>query len=645
MGWEQRADALDSAPATSSGWESRADSLPDETPHKIEAARIGLEGPGSKDTDEIKLAPNQPVNAISKSLDNHGDLYIANHPVEAAKGVGNAIVGGVKDLGRSLSNANDQAAQVILHPSTLGDIRFRSEAMRGVNDTVMPYLGNRIVEAIGGPAKDSESDKAAYPNARTFGGVAGMAVPVPVGEAVSLAVKGAKVLAEGAAERTVERAAVGYGERVGKRARTKLEAKEGAPLRNVLADEPELVKKAFAADPERAAAAKTVLEKGRADSKEIYRERDIEAGRKPVAQEIIARAEVKEQEAYAKLQEAKQFPEGTEQNLAAKRDALPILQESQKLRRDAAKKISGSRVHGIRPTDAIPKWDARISELKGGNQSDRDAAKVLEDLRDKFKERYSDPNEIIPTEKLRDEQSDYQLRGYGKAPAGDAALTASIRANMEASKIVGEPIWEHVTGMPYKDAIAMAEANPNSVAGRLLKANEKISVANNILAGLEARKGMAAPKASRIDNLINGIHGASAVVSHGATVPLTIAMKAIPHIPAVVDKGLIGLGKIAEKIPEGPATYNPIGSVVGKAKDIVNKMAEIQAKYPRNTQLGAVDLSDLVNALPKGFMKNRKNLDEAKRLANIAMDKSLPDEKRNGAIRTALDLLKDFGNE
>ena len=107
--------------------------------------------------------------------------------VSGLKEIGQGALGTLKSIGSGIMSANRGAAEVIQHPvATLGDERFRTEAMRGVNDTVMPFVGNRLVEAVGGPPKESESDKAAFPDARALGGAAGMAVPIP-GKARSLA--------------------------------------------------------------------------------------------------------------------------------------------------------------------------------------------------------------------------------------------------------------------------------------------------------------------------------------------------------------------------------------------------------------------------------------------------------------------------
>lgn len=602
-------------------------------------------GPGSKDpSPDTSLAPAE-MPAFSVNVG-----QIAEHPIESVKAVGRDTIEGFKGIGRSLLGANKQASDLIFHPSIIADPRFRNESMRGVNDTIMPYVGNRLVEEIGGPPKEDAGDTAAYPNARSLGQAGGMLVPLPIGESISLAANGMKSLAKGATEREIDRAALALGERTGKKARTKLEAKEGEPLRSVLRNEPEMMSASRKSDDVRTKAAESIIEKGHKELSQIYRESDIAAGRKPVATDIIQRAEALEGEAYATMDAAKQFPEGTPQYLEANRNAHTALSESRKLRREAAEKISTSRVHGIRVGDVDAGWDAKIAELKkSALQSDRSAAKALEDLRDGFKEHYSDPNQIIPSEELRRVQTDYQHVGFQKADPKDPLTSANIFAHQEASKIVGDPIIKHVTGMDYAEAKAFADANPNSVAGKLFAANERVSVGNNILASIKARTGQ--PEKPFLKKLAGkvlhgGVHAVPAAITHGASLPITLGIEALPKIPSAVDKALIAGGKLADKAPRF-STINPIGEATKGIRSLVDKMAEVQAKSPRNPELGAIVIDDYIKQDPKleKYLKDRGKLEDAKRLANFAMDKSVDPEKRNAAIKEAMSLIEDFGNE
>lgn len=124
---------------------------------------------------------------------------------ERAKALGSSIGAGAAEVGRgalgtvtgfadTALRAKDQLNQVIAHPiDTLGDERFRAEAMRGVNDNI-PF-GNRLAEAVGGPPAESPSDAAAFPNARAAGNMAGLAVPLPIGETASALMSGARKVA------------------------------------------------------------------------------------------------------------------------------------------------------------------------------------------------------------------------------------------------------------------------------------------------------------------------------------------------------------------------------------------------------------------------------------------------------------------
>jgi hypothetical protein len=393
MGWKERADALPDGPIiepieSAPSWKKRAESLPDEP-------KVGLSGPGSKDADEIKLAPNEHVPELA----------------DIPKG----FVAGVKGMADTAVRANRQASSVIQHPlATLGNEQFRTETMRGVNDTIMPYIGNRAVEAIGGAPRESDADQAAFPDARPLGGVLGMAVPIPIGETVGAIKSGLGKAGANATERIIGREQ-----------------------------------------------AKIAL-RGAADDAETR--------------------------AAEKMVHSKSLPEGTPEYLAARREISDLMSEATKKRRELAK---------ITRAPSLP--------------------------------------EIL----------------------GHAALGA---------------------------------------------------------------------------------------VTHGVSLPYT-AYKIGKNAPQLADNALSKIGKLSEKIPNIGATYNPISAINKTTRGIVDRMAEIEAKHPRDYQMGAITLDHELSKLPPDFIQNRKNLDEAKRLARYALDKSLSDEERNKAIRESLDLIKDFGNE
>jgi len=640
MGWEERAEAIGVDSPSSGGWEARADALDSPEEKKKQQTAAGVENvkkfgkPFTPSTDPL-------ANQLSEE---RAQFRTKTDPAHL---IGQGFV----DLKNSAVSANRQAADLLTTDprKTIGNPQFRNETMRGVNDAVMPFVGNRLVEAIGGPARESPEDKAAFPNARSFGGAVGMAVPVPIGPAVKAVAKGVEKLGAGAAERQIDRAAVALGEGAGKRVRGKLQSKEGQPLRNVLGAEPEMMAAAHESDPVRAKAAETVIAKGQKDLQKIYTEADIAHGRQPVAAETIARAEDLESQAFRKMEEAKQFPEGTEQNLAAKRDAYPLISESQRLRREAAAKISSENVRGIRGNAPIDGWNARIAELRATKlPSDAKVADELTKLRDDYISTVGQ-DKIIPTAKLRAIQSDYQRVGFKKPSTLDES--PRVMAHQEASKIVGEPVIQHVTGMSYADARAAAEADKSSLAAKLFAANEKVEVGNNILAGIEARKGQV-PKPEKslarraVEKMAHGgAHAGAAILTHGASIPITVGAEALLRSPPYVDSALMKMGKLASKVPDY-GVVNPIASVVSGTRRAVNAAEALKSRVPRNRELGAIDIGSLTKD-PEidAAIKERRIVSEAKDRTKDALDKRLPEDERMKAIRDVLRTLGDMGNE
>lgn len=559
-------------------------------------------------------------------------------------------VQGFKDIGNAAVAANKQAGELLTTDprKTFGDPRFRNEAMRGVNDAVMPYVGNRLVEAIGGVPHESKEDAAAFPGARAFGNVAGSMVPVPVGPAVSAAARGIEKLGAAAGERQIDRAAVALGERASKRVRGKLESKEGQPLRNVLGSEPDMMAAAHQADPVRAKAAETVIAKGQKDLQNIYAESDMAAGRQPVATEEITKAERLEMEAFHELRAAKQYSEGTADNLSKKRDAYQFISEAQRLRREAAKKITSENVRGIRGNAPIEAWNSRIGELRSTKKpSDARTADELVKLRDEYT-KIVRQDQIIPSIQLRSIQSDYQRIGYKNPTNLDE--TPRVLAHQEASKIVGEPIIKHVTGMDYASAKAAAEADPKSLAARLFSANEKVEVGNNILAGIETRKGLKPQETSTAKKILKkvahgGGHVLPAALTHGASLPITVGAELALRSPPTIDRVLSAAGKAASKVPDYQVV-NPIGSLVQGIRNGVNKMEAVKSAVPRNPELGAVDIGSMPTRDDiEAAMKGRRQIAEAKDRTKDALDRRLSEEERQKAIREVLNTLGDLGNE
>jgi hypothetical protein len=137
--------------------------------------------------------------------------------------------------------------------------------------------------------------------------------------------------------------------------------------------------------------------------------------------------------------------------------------------------------------------------------------------------------DAVSPRELRDEQSAYQKKGYGKAMPGDDAGSARIAANREASKAVGDSVLEHVTGMDYEGARAAAAADPESLVAKLLKANEKINAANKIEAGIADRAGKAKPA-----------HGPMAVLKRVAAHAAAPALMGATHGPGAAIATAVG---------------------------------------------------------------------------------------------------------
>jgi hypothetical protein len=182
--------------------------------------------------------------------------------------------------------------------------------------------------------------------------------------------------------------------------------------------------------------------------------------------------------------------ENPELRAAAGNDAK-VAQVTAKLKQKAGgdlDRIYSSTTPEIDPDAPIAKLDARIAELRATKlPSSIKTAEALDKLRDDLETSIGQGHTSPQT--LRAIQTDYQKSGYGKALPGDDAASAKIAAYQEASKAVGDAVLEHVTGMDYKAAKAAAASDPQGIAAQLLKANDTISAANRIEAGIADRAG------------------------------------------------------------------------------------------------------------------------------------------------------------
>lgn len=250
---------------------------------------------------------------------------------------------------------------------------------------------------------------------------------------------------------------------------------------------------------------------------------------------------------------------------------------------------------------AVPvmKMDARIADLMKGTSEEAAAGHQLQKIRDELNDRFGARDAVSPRE-LRDEQTAYQKKAYGKAMPGDEPASARIAANAEAQKAVGDAVFEHVTGMDYAAAKAAAEADPQSLAARLIKANDTVNATNKIDATI-------ADRALRPQGA-TGIKGALARIAHHTAVPVVVgathgplaamgtavaqeALHAAPGairatartvdrvLPRVAEAGENATRKIATAFADdGAATPSNPSSVGSEYRASVRHLAELARK-------------------------------------------------------------------
>jgi hypothetical protein len=153
------------------------------------------------------------------------------------------------DLGRQAVGANDFAARALVHPvNTFGGGKAPAvgrEFMRGVNANI-PFA-NAGVEALGGPAAESEEDAKLAPGAQAAGSVAGLPVGNMVGGIAAKGIEAAAPLVRRAATSVIDSATRARADRIiegaqelgNKTVGTKIEIGKEA-LRDVLHNDPQL---------------------------------------------------------------------------------------------------------------------------------------------------------------------------------------------------------------------------------------------------------------------------------------------------------------------------------------------------------------------------------------------------------------------
>lgn len=220
---------------------------------------------------------------------------------------------------------------------------------------------------------------------------------------------------------------------------------------------------------------------------------------------------------------------------------------------------------GVQTDDAAANMSRTIARLMKGTSEERAVAKQLEIIRDEFQAAHGD-GAVIPSKQLRAEQSAYQKKGYGKGMPGDEAASARIAANRLASMDVGDVVIKHVTGMDYEQARAAAKADPKSVAGRLMRANDDIMVANRIQALTQSRAGANLGAPHRLTALIGGLKHSAATAAVGSTLGATAgalygggvtAMKALPYVRRGIDAAAVRAAPILDRAAASAPTANP----------------------------------------------------------------------------------------
>ena len=558
-----------------------------------------------------------------------------------------------KDIGHGVMEANRAVTHAIFHPvDTARSIAanptaYAREALRGVNDNIP--LANTAVQAIGGPAADSPEDAAAAPGVRALGGLAAAPVGGELlgGIAAKVAEKAAPVVA---------RAVQGIGESAEARniARTKeaLELKVNKGTRaglksdvvdQAIAESPEL-QKAAGNDAKVAEVTGRLRQNAGTALDQIYTE--SAAARAAGASDLQALSE-KATAARTRANElhAAAHPElglGDEMrkidapiseepslfDLARGIDApvsgsvaremgRPAFEAKQAARAEAAAKAAAeaksaegeafdlekqltaqqkavgdlTKAPPVDISKPVANVDERIADLKKGDVNDAAAAKKLQTLRDEFNNRLGERAEVT-TSDLRAEQSAYQKNGYAKNIAGDPDVSATILAHREMSKAVGDAVVEHVTGMKYEAAKAAAATDPGSIAAKVFKANDHISAANRIDAGI-------ADRASRVKPPTGPLAVVKRVASHavgpalmGATHgPLaglaTAAGQEVLHAaPGALRAGASAIDRgIAAGAARAAPALRSIGQAAGGGTMLQRIQAAAEAGNPRAAKL------------------------------------------------------------
>jgi hypothetical protein len=155
-------------------------------------------------------------------------------------------------------------------------------------------------------------------------------------------------------------------------------------------------------------------------------------------------------------------------------------------------------------------------------------------------------------------------------------------------------VLHKVLGMNYAEAQATAAADPNSLAAKLLRANQKISVANRILAATAAKEGKGTPSmlhemaTARHAGALGGAYmmghygGAPGKAIGGALIAHEVGKVALPHIAKAVDPLLARLSvqPVSPAIASTAAKMLKAGTQIASVNAIVHRMNQ-QAENAR----------------------------------------------------------------
>lgn len=509
-------------------------------PSLWERAKASASKFGGSIVDDVKGFGSGAVDAAKELVD---------HPIDAAKDTLTGVGRGFAGIYSALNGAGNQLGDIALgagkriaaHPlgsvgdtfqDTLADPRFRTEAMRGVNDNIP--LANRAVEAIGGPPAYSQDDEKAFPNARPLGGLAGMALPVgkaigatadKVAGALSNVGPGAKLTAAARA-RVIKQGVsdlVGTKE-TGRAVDTDVKKMGRAiePIRDELAT-PEGLALADTARTDPDAAMKMTDYKLREITKERlpdYRTVDAATGRGGVR----AGDYVKHLEDSADALEA--TGEGEDAAIATEvRKRVNLLKRAKNWGGGASAPIDRNAAFNADYT--VGQYLDLMDKAGHGEQA-------MADVEAARKPGAWNPDAIVPTVNLRNVVTDMQSTAYNNL--GGINGTNAFKKAQKVARVGEEFLDQHL------DAAKKADPAAADAVDRILAMNRRVNAYATIRNALDSRVGKvdtAEMKMSPATKLEMGLSaGLAAAGSPGAAAAGFAATKILPKAISAADRGI-----------------------------------------------------------------------------------------------------------